>query len=70
MQRKSDMHRLAAEFESTVGEIVETVSSASTEAGGFRLDPDRNRRTFPGVDRDGRGRFRGGFRDRGTFLIG
>ena len=31
MQRKSDMHRLAAEFESAVGEIVETVSSASTE---------------------------------------
>jgi PAS domain S-box-containing protein len=31
MQRKSDMHKLAGEFESAVGEIIETVSSASTE---------------------------------------
>lgn len=31
IQRKSDMHRLAADFESAIGEIVETVSSASTE---------------------------------------
>ncbi len=31
IQRKSDMHKLAAEFESAVGEIVQTVSSASTE---------------------------------------
>ncbi len=31
IQRKSDMHRLAADFEAAVGEIVETVSSASTE---------------------------------------
>lgn len=31
MQRKSDMHRLADEFEAAVGEIIETVSSASTE---------------------------------------
>jgi methyl-accepting chemotaxis protein len=30
-QRKSDMNRLADQFESAVGEIVETVSSASTE---------------------------------------
>jgi methyl-accepting chemotaxis protein len=30
-QRKQDMHKLADAFESTVGEIVETVSSASTE---------------------------------------
>ncbi len=30
-QRKADMHRLAGEFEAAVGEIVETVSSASTE---------------------------------------
>ena len=30
-QRKADMHRLAGEFESAVGEIIETVSSASTE---------------------------------------
>jgi len=30
-QRKADMNRLANEFESAVGEIVETVSSASTE---------------------------------------
>jgi methyl-accepting chemotaxis protein len=31
VQRKADMHRLASEFEAAVGEIVETVSSASTE---------------------------------------
>ncbi|MBM7486804.1 methyl-accepting chemotaxis protein [Bradyrhizobium sp. USDA 3686] len=30
-QRKTDMHRLAGEFEAAVGEIVDTVSSASTE---------------------------------------
>jgi len=30
-QRKADMHRLADDFQSAVGEIVETVSSASTE---------------------------------------
>ncbi|PSO18444.1 chemotaxis protein [Bradyrhizobium sp. MOS003] len=30
-QRKADMHRLAGAFESAIGEIVETVSSASTE---------------------------------------
>jgi methyl-accepting chemotaxis protein len=30
-QRRADMHRLAGEFESAVGEIVDTVSSASTE---------------------------------------
>ncbi|MGO8913733.1 MAG: methyl-accepting chemotaxis protein [Bradyrhizobium sp.] len=30
-QRKADMHRLADNFEGTVGEIIETVSSASTE---------------------------------------
>jgi methyl-accepting chemotaxis protein len=30
-QRKADMHKLADEFQSAVGEIVDTVSSASTE---------------------------------------
>jgi methyl-accepting chemotaxis protein len=30
-QRKADMHRLAGDFEAAVGEIIETVSSASTE---------------------------------------
>jgi methyl-accepting chemotaxis protein len=30
-QRKADMHRLADDFEAAIGEIVETVSSASTE---------------------------------------
>jgi methyl-accepting chemotaxis protein len=30
-QRRADMHRLANEFEAAVGEIVETVSAASTE---------------------------------------
>jgi PAS domain S-box-containing protein len=31
LQRKSDMHRLADEFETAVGEIIESVTSASTE---------------------------------------
>jgi methyl-accepting chemotaxis protein len=31
LQRKTDMHRLANEFESAVGEIIESVTSASTE---------------------------------------
>jgi methyl-accepting chemotaxis protein len=31
LQRKTDMHKLANDFESAVGEIIETVSSASTE---------------------------------------
>jgi len=30
-QRKADMHKMADDFESAVGEIVETVSSASTQ---------------------------------------
>ena len=30
-QRKADMHKLASDFEGAVGEIIETVSSASTE---------------------------------------
>lgn len=30
-QRKSDMHKLAGEFEGAVGEIIQTVSSAATE---------------------------------------
>ncbi|MGX4772976.1 methyl-accepting chemotaxis protein [Bradyrhizobium guangdongense] len=30
-QRKADMHRLAGQFETAIGEIVDTVSSASTE---------------------------------------
>jgi methyl-accepting chemotaxis protein len=33
--RKADMHKLADDFENAVGEIVETVSSASTELEGF-----------------------------------
>lgn len=31
IQRKADMHKLAGEFERAVGEIIETVASASTE---------------------------------------
>lgn len=31
IQRKADMHRLAGDFEAAVGEIIETVASASTE---------------------------------------
>ena len=31
VQRKADMHKLANDFESAVGEIIDTVSSASTE---------------------------------------
>jgi PAS domain S-box-containing protein len=34
IQRKSDMNRLAGEFEAAVGEIIETVSSAATELEG------------------------------------
>lgn len=31
VQRKADMHRLASDFESAVGDMIETVASASTE---------------------------------------
>lgn len=31
MQRKADMHKLAGDFEAAVGDIIETVASASTE---------------------------------------
>jgi aerotaxis receptor len=31
LQRKTDMHKLASEFEAAVGDIIETVASASTE---------------------------------------
>ena len=46
-QRKADMNRLASEFEAAVGEIVETVSSASTEleASAANADHDRGART-------------------------
>src|SRR5262249_7672389 len=52
-QRRSDMHRLAGEFESAVGEIVDTVSSASTEleaaAGTLTQTADGTQRLAPTV---------------------
>ena len=48
IQRKTDMNRLAGDFESAVGEIIETVSSASTSPmfSVVRLRPDRRHRRF------------------------
>ena len=57
-QRKADMIKLADTFETAVGEIVETVSSASTEleASAATLTLDRGARA--GTHHDGRGGLR------------
>ena len=51
--RKADMHKLADEFEGAVGEIVETVSSASTEleasAGTLTATAERSQELRPSV---------------------
>jgi Signal transduction histidine kinase involved in nitrogen fixation and metabolism regulation len=60
-QRKTDMYRMADDFESAVGEIVETVSSASTS-----LKPRQGRcslgRAVTGAHNGSRGGFGRGFR--------
>ena len=78
LQRKADMVRLADGFESAVGEIIETVSSASTEleasAGTLAATAERAQE----LTTDGRGGVRtslhqcavGGFGDRGDGVVG
>ena len=77
-QRKEEMIKLADDFEGAVGEIVETVSSASTEleASAGTLTATAGARA--GTDHDGRGGVRGslhqravgGVGDRGTGVLG
>ncbi len=63
-RRKADMNKLADDFEAAVGEIVETVSSASTEleasAGTLSSTAERAR----GTDHDGRRGVRGSLHQR------
>ena len=77
-QRKADMIKLADDFEGAVGEIIETVSSASTEleasAGTLTSTAERAQE----LTTHGRGRLRGsfhqcavgGFRHRGNDVVG
>ena len=77
-QRRSDMNRMANDFEGAVGEIIETVSSASTEleasAGTLTTTAERAQEAH----HHGRRRLRGGLHqravgglgDRGTGLVG
>ena len=60
-QRKADMHRLADNFEAAVGEIIETVSSASTELEASATALDLDRGAFGGTYHHGRGRVGGSF---------
>ena len=53
IERGRRVDSITREFESMIGEIVETVSSASTEAGSLRRHADCDRRTFAGTDHDG-----------------
>ena len=76
-QRKVEMVKLADSFEAAVGEIIETVSSASTELEASAAHAHLDRRAFAGADHDGRGGLRGslhqravgGFRDRGAVVV-
>ena len=63
-QRKADMIKLADDFEGAVGEIVETVSSASTELEASAGTLTRHRGTRAGIDHHGRGGIRGSLHQR------
>jgi len=73
-QRKADMIKLADDFENAIGEIIDTVSSASTELEHAHLDCGARAATHD----DGRGSIRGslhqcavgGFGDRGDVVVG
>ena len=77
-QRKLEMQKLANEFEGAVGEIIETVSSASSELEASRGDADDDRSAREGSCDHGGGGVRGGIRqcavggfgDRGDVVIG
>ena len=68
--RKADMNKMADDFEAAVGEIVEAVSSASSQlelsAGTLTVD----RGTRAGICDDGRGRLRGSFDQRAVGGVG
>ena len=68
-RRKSDMMKLAAGFEAAVGEIVETVSSASDRAGSLGQDADRDGGAFAGTGNRGGGCFRGSFDQRAVRVV-
>ncbi len=78
IERGRRVDSITREFETMIGEIVETVSSASTELEASARHADRDRRTFAGTDHDGGSRFRrsldqcavGGIGDRGNGLVG
>ena len=53
-ERRAEMQKLAYDFEGAVGEIINTVSSASTELEALGRHADDHRGTRPGPDPDGR----------------
>ncbi len=77
-QRKADMIKLADDFEGAVGEIIETVSSASTELEASAEYAHLDLRTCTGTYHHGRGGLRGslhqcavgGLGNRGADLVG
>ena len=69
-QRKADMIKLADDFEGAVGEIVETVSSASTELEASAGTLTRHRGTRAGTDHHGRGGIRGSLHQRAVGGVG
>ncbi len=77
-QRKAEMIKLADGFEAAVGEIIETVSSASTELEASAGTLTKTAERAQEIDHDGRGGFGrglhqravGGLRDRGADVFG
>ena len=63
-QRKADMHRLADGFEAAVGEIIDTVSSASTELEASATTLTSTAERGAGACHHGRRRLGGGFHQR------
>ena len=63
-QRKADMVKLADNFESAVGEIIETVSASSSELEASAEYVEHDRDAFAGIDRQRRGGFGGSLRQR------
>ena len=67
---RKDMHKLADEFEAAVGNIVDTVSSASTELEAAADTLTKTAESDAAALRRGRGRLRGGLRQRAVGRLG
>ena len=62
--RKADMNKMANDFEAAVGQIVEAVSSASSQLEAIRGHADRDRGARAGTHDRSRGSLRGSFHQR------